>query len=216
MKKNFLFGLIGAGALILSGSVGFAAWTIKNSSDSKEDTSLKITADAEVKDQRISVTALNWDQKSINFAPSKINSNGQPVSYSNTWLEADGYESSNLTTTCTVTGTAPDGVKLSVIPTLTETTNVYTPLIGDGIVGKIPTPTVSLGNDTVTDSQFSATITIKFTWGSAFGGDNPYVFYNKTEYDADKAEEARDNILKLAQLKSCKFNLKVDVSLASN
>ena len=213
MKKNFLFGLIGAGALILSGSVGFAAWTIKNSTASKEDTSLTITADAEVRDQRISVTTLAWDNKSINFAPSKIDSQGQTVSYPNTWLEADEYESSNLTTTYTVTGTAPEGVTLSVIPTLTETTNIYTTLLGDGIVGAIPTPTV--GNVSVTGGQFSSVITIKFTWGSVFGGDNPYVYYNKTGYEPSKADDAKAKIQKLDQLKSCKFNLTVTVSLAS-
>ena len=213
MKKNFLFGLIGAGALILSGSVGFAAWTITKSSDSKVDTGLKITADAEVRDQRISVTTLAWDKNSINFAPSKIDSHGQTVSYPNTWLEAEGYESSNLTTTYTVTGTAPEGVTLSVIPTLTETTNIYTTLREEGIVGDISTTTV--GNVSVTGGQFSSVITIKFTWGSVFGGDNPYVYYNKTGYEPSKADDAKAKIQKLDQLKNCKFNLTVTVSLAS-
>ena len=213
MKKNFLFGLIGAGALILSGSVGFAAWTITKSSDSKVDTGLKITADAEVRDQRISVTTLAWDKNSINFAPSKIDSHGQTVSYPNTWLEAEGYESSNLTTTYTVTGTAPEGVTLSVIPTLTETTNIYTTLREEGIVGDISTTTV--GNVSVTGGQFSSVITIEFTWGSAFGGDNPYVYYNKTGYEPSKADDAKAKIQKLDQLKNCKFNLTVTVSLAS-
>ena len=58
-KKNFLFALIGAGTLVLSAGVGFAAWTINSTSDKNEDTSLTLSADATVTDNRIVLDRLD-------------------------------------------------------------------------------------------------------------------------------------------------------------
>lgn len=233
MKKNFLFGLIGAGALILSGSVGFAAWTIKNSTDSKEDSSLKITADAEVKDERIKLGECSWTDSLVEFKPVRTTE-----TYS--WLEvSDSIAPENLGATYSIAGTAKAGQNLTIsakFEDATETTKdenakKYADLVtlGDsedgkthGIVGTLPTPTISggsSGNASVkadsTSGAFSATISVQFSWGGAFDGCNPYKYYNSKKYSESLADLAKTNIGYLSYLPKCSFKLTVTVT-ASN
>lgn len=43
----------------------------------------------------------------------------------------------------------------------------------------------------------TATIKITFGWGSAFGGINPYNYYNKQDYSTELAKEANEKLTKL-------------------
>lgn len=240
MKKNFLFGLIGAGALILSGSVGFAAWTITNSSDSKEDASLKITADANVTDAHFIINTINWDDKSVQFKPVKESTK----EYKYHWLSASASDllpGEDLGASCTITGTAPEGTRLQVSAKLTDETKTdstqdvktYAEIAGlghentdgtggNGVVSALPNATVvfeSTSSNSITvdqNGQFSATASLQFGWGAAFGGQNPYEFYNSKEYSLKLAELAKKNIEYLKYLPKCSFKLTFTVSLASN
>ena len=238
MKKNFLFGLIGAGALILSGSVGFAAWTITNPSDSKEDTSLKITADGTVTDARFVIDTIAWDNRSVQFKPVKEDQK----TYTHNWLSAsDVLPAEALGTSYTITGKAPEGTKLQVSAELTDETKAdptngvktYAELAGlghentdgtggKGVVSALPKATVVFGStpsNSITvdhNGQFSATASLQFGWGAAFGGKNPYEFYNNKAYSPELAELAKTNIEYLKYLPKCSFKLKFTVSLASN
>lgn len=228
MKKNFLFGLIGAGALILSGSVGFAAWTITNSNDSKEDTSLKITADANVTDAHFVINTINWDDKSVQFKPVKESSK----TYTYDWLSAsasDLLSAEDLGASCTITGTAPKGTKLQVSAKLTDETKAdsadvkkYADIVKLGVVSALPEASVVFGSTpsnevTIGDSgTFSATASFKFDWGTAFNTKNPYEFYNNQPYNPILAGQAKTNIEYLKYLPNCSFKLAFTVSLASN
>lgn len=233
MKKNFLFGLIGAGALILSGSVGFAAWTIKNSTDSKENTDLKITADATVNDENLQLGVCNWDENSsVKFLP--VTKTG--LHYS--WLSATGaLPSEQLTATYNITGTgAPASRAVTIDATFEDTTTASTNVktynelrsLGTnsetqktGIVGELPKPiigsngTASTGSVTAgADGSFKASISVTFSWGAAFGGKNPYEYYNSKPYKKELATEAKTNIEYLAYLPKCSFKLTVNVTAA--
>ncbi len=233
MKKNFLFGLIGAGALILSGSVGFAAWTIKNSTDSKEDTDLNITADATVNDENLQLGECKWDENSsVKFLP--VTKTG--LDYS--WLSAsNALPTEQLTATYNIAGKgAPASSKVTIDATFedttTATTNVktYNELRGlgtnsetqkTGIVGELPKPiigsngTANTGSVTaVADGSFTASIFVTFSWGAAFEGKNPYEYYNSKPYKPDLATEAKTNIEYLAYLPKCSFKLTVNVKTA--
>lgn len=233
MKKNFLFGLIGAGALILSGSVGFSAWTIKNSTDSKEDSSLKITADADVKDESIKLGECSWTDPLVEFKPVKTTE-----TYS--WLEvSDPIPSENLVATYSIAGTAKAGQNLTISAKFADATDTtkdenskkYSDLVilgnsedgkEHGIVGALPTPTISggsSGNASIeadsTSGAFSATISVQFSWGLAFGGVNPYKYYNSKKYSEPLADLAKTNIGYLSYLPKCSFKLTVTVN-ASN
>ena len=112
-KKNFLFALIGAGTLVLSAGVGFAAWTINSTSDKNEDTSLTLSADATVTDNRIVLEMgkgkTEWTDSSVKFIPVK------KVSYSPElknpiWLDvADSETEDDLTAKYHVVGKAQAG-----------------------------------------------------------------------------------------------------------
>lgn len=233
MKKNFLFGLIGAGALILSGSVGFAAWTIKNSTDSKEDTVLKITADATVKDENLQLGECKWDENSsVKFLP--VTKTG--LAYS--WLSAsNALSTEQLTATYTIAGKgAPASGTVTINATFEDTTTASTDVktyselrnLGTnsdtketGIVGELPKPiigsngTANTGSVTAAaDGSFTASISVTFSWGAAFGGKNPYEYYNSKPYKKELATEAKTNIEYLAYLPKCSFKLTVTVNVA--
>lgn len=234
MKKNFLFGLIGAGALILSGSVGFAAWTIKNSTDSKEDSALKITADATVNDENLQLGACDWDENSsVKFLPVIPKTE---LSFS--WLSATGaLDQEQLTATYNIAGTgAPASSKVTIDATFEDTTTASTNVktynqlrsLGTnsetkktGIVGELPKPiigsngTANTGSVTAAaDGSFTASISVTFSWGAAFAGKNPYEYYNSKPYKPDLATEAKTNIEYLAYLPKCSFKLTVNVKTA--
>ena len=223
-KKNFLFGLIGAGALILSGSVGFAAWTIINNNASKNDSTLHISADATVNDESISITRSEWDStKSVQFKPVK-EANKQ---YKYSWLGAsEELTAESLTAIFEIDGKAPKGKMVNITATFTETTNdateTYSSLVTKGIVAKLPTPHVgssgssNTGNVVAsqTTGEFKASVSVKFDWGTNFGNVNPYEHYNNLEYTPELATEAKTNIQYLQYLENCKFQLTVDLSIA--
>ncbi len=230
MKKNFLFGLIGAGALILSGSVGFAAWTIKNSTDSKEDPSLKLTADATVNDESLQLGECKWTDSVVEFKPVKKTG----VTYSYSWLSAsDVLTEDNLTAVYEIKGKASANANININASFTDSTTAsesvktYSELTklsastGKGIVDALPKAQVgSTGSETgsvTADGQgsFSASISVTFGWGFAFGGNNPYEYYNSKKYSVSLAGEAKTNIGYLSYLPKCSFTLSVKVSLAS-
>lgn len=233
MKKNFLFGLIGAGALILSGSVGFAAWTIKNSTDSKENTDLKITADATVNDENLQLGECKWDENSsVKFLP--VTKTG--LDYS--WLSAsNALTTEQLTATYNIAGKgAPASSKVTIDATFEDTTTASTNVktynelrdLGTnsetkktGIVGELPKPIIGSNGTANTgfviaaaDGSFTASISVTFSWGAAFEGKNPYEYYNSKPYKPDLATEAKTNIEYLAYLPKCSFKLTVNVKTA--
>lgn len=235
MKKNFLFGLIGAGALILSGSVGFAAWTIKNGSDSKTDTSLKLSADATVNDERIKLdqNECKWFDSVVEFKPVVDSSKH----YAHSWLSvSDQLKAENLTATYVVKGTATKGTQLNITADFTDETKPGTDTIAyadivklgakdtnkTGVVGNLPDAVISSGDSGQSSTiivgdngAFSANISVTFAWGDAFGGQNPYEYYNNQDYSEPLANEAKANIEHLKYLPNCSFKLVVTVT-ASN
>ena len=122
-KKNFLFALIGAGTLVLSAGVGFAAWTINGTSDKKEDSSLKLSADATVTDNRIVLdqTKTNWSDQTVKFIPVKKTSYSPALK--TIWLDvADEEQTDDLGAKFHVEGTVPGNKTITIKPTLSDTT----------------------------------------------------------------------------------------------
>ena len=236
MKKNFLFGLIGAGALILSGSVGFAAWTIKNSTDSKEDTYSKITADATVNDESLQLTKneCKWTDSTVQFKP--VKNTGSPTG----WLSvSDPADNDDLTASYQIKGKASAKAAITIQATFEDTTQKSTngdvksyqelttlgtnseQTPGTGIVGELPKPIIgssgAANTGSVTadaDGSFTASISVTFSWGAAFGGKNPYEYYNSKTYKPNLATEAKTNIGYLVYLPKCSFKLTVNVTAA--
>lgn len=236
MKKHTLFALLGAGTLALSASVGFAAWTIKNNTDSKTD-SLHLSADATINNESVTLNeGTKWTDSNVQFKPVK-----SKETYS--WLDAsEELPEENLSASYAISGTAGKNQALTISATFEDTTTItsddvksYADLTalgdnkdktGHGIVGALPTPKISHGSTgNIQDSSlritadaegnFSATITVTFSWGAAFDGKNPYAYYNFYEYSKTLADLAQTNIGYLSYLPKCSFTLAITVT-ASN
>ncbi len=218
MKKNFLFGLIGAGALMLSAGVGFAAWTITGG-NSSTDGNLSLKADATVTDSHININSgssgSKWTDDSIEFKPVIY----ADKTYKYKWLSAsDALGQENLTATYHLVGTAAKNASLTLTATITETTNVYSGLVTKGLVAN---PTLSVSTTTVTadeNGSFSQDITVTFAWGNHFklnnaaSAVNPYEFYNSQAYSDSLASDASTNISALNALKNCIFKLSLSLT----
>lgn len=212
MKKNFLFGLIGAGALILSGSVGFAAWTINAKNDINKDASLGVSADGTVKDNRIKL-----DETNSKFQTGFDSIAFVPVSNSNItspWLDANPLESAEKLTIkydLVVTGGAGLTVSAtaSIVDEESDTKSKFTSLIDDGIIGALPTDiTVSLTEESSSKGTYKGTIEATCTWGTHFTSTkthtpvNPYTFYNEQDYTDPLADDANTCITRLNDIAS--------------
>ena len=205
MKKNFLFGLIGAGALILSGSVGFAAWTI-NAQQETGTGSINVSADGTITDNRITIDTTNSkfqdDYSSMSFAAAK---NGS--TFETPWLSASEpiKEVDKLTLKYDVTVTGHAGLNVSATAKIVDKDNgEFSKLINtDHIIGELPTNINVTFTDKAGNGTYTGTIEATFTWGSIFYLEkekknvNPYVYYNSNLYSKDLADSARTNIQKL-------------------
>lgn len=217
MKKNFLFGLIGAGALILSGSVGFAAWQISGANlDESENVSIK--ADYEITDSRITVKSGAWDENKgqINFAPSNVVPEGTSIDTSKAWLTGSDY-GEKLQAVYTLVLNTPS--KPSVAPKIntvleeTDSNKAYETVASAGQrkgkrLTQNPTATYS-SNASVDKLAYTYTITCSFGWGEAFNNQNPYVYFNSNAFNNNLADEARTNIGLLEKINNATFTLKI-------
>lgn len=217
MKKNFLFGLIGAGALILSGSVGFAAWQISGANlDKSENVSIK--ADYEITDSRITVKSGAWDENKgqINFAPSNVVPEGTSIDTSKAWLTGSDY-GEKLQAVYTLLLNTPskpsEAPKIKAVLEETDSSKAYETVASAGQgkdkrLTKNPTTTYS-SNASVDKLTYTYTITCSFGWGQAFNYQNPYVYFNSNAFNNNLADEARTNIGLLEKINNAKFTLKI-------
>ena len=216
MKKNCLFGLIGAGALMFSAGVGYSAWTIV-ANDAKQDvTGPTLNADTTVNDNRITIDSTSkWEDNSIYFGPSSkdLTSGKTP------WLTADPNDSEDLEASYSLVVKSSAKTAPTVSATFDETDDgkVYESIrdtdTKKGAVGAIPKPSVDSGKRDETDStKYTFTVTIEFTWGKLFGSINPYAYYNNQSYAPDLADAAKENIVRLKELNNAQFKLTLTVS----
>lgn len=217
MKKNFLFGLIGAGALILSGSVGFAAWQISGANlDKSENVSIK--ADYEITDSRITVKSGAWDENKgqINFAPSNVVPEGTSIDTSKAWLTGSDY-GEKLQAVYTLVLSTPskpsEAPKIKAVLEETDSSKAYETVAsaGQGKDKRLTTnPTATYtSNASVDKLTYTYTITCSFGWGQAFNNQNPYVYFNSEAFNNDLAEEAKTNIGLLEKINNATFALKI-------
>ena len=72
-------------------------------------------------------------------------------------------------------------------------------VVVNGTEVSIPRKAFGTVDTTVSDTAKTATATIKITfgWGTAFGSENPYNYYNKRDYSTELAKEANEKLTKL-------------------
>ncbi len=226
MKKHTLFALLGAGTLVLSASVGFAAWTINAKPvDGKAD--INVSADGTVNDNRITIDSTQSKFASDSGIAFNAVKNDE---ITNPWLSADPLgdsEKLSLTYHLYVKGKTGLASKLSVSGSVVDkgAGTKYDELAKDGvaIVGKLPTinegikfTEQDIGS---TESTYYASISLTFSWGAKFTSSkshtivNPYTYYN--ENDNSLADDAKTTLSKLKDLEGytgLKFEFTVSVA----
>lgn len=201
-KKNFLFALIGAGTLVLSAGVGFAAWTINVKNSEKGSGDISVSADGTVIDNRIHLGTCQFQKKfnSISFGAVE---NGEITA---PWLSANPLnDSEKLTLKFDVSVTGGIGLNVVVDASITDegTDKKFNSLIDNGIIGKLPTIAQTELQDPSKNGTYTGTITATFTWGSLFTSTktktivNPYTYFNEQTYTPDLGKLAKENIEKL-------------------
>ena len=119
---------------------------------------------------------------------------------SDPWLNVTGskYEVLSTFIDLKVTGLTSTNFKsILEVGALTDNSNKYATAYSEGLVGALPAPSL---NDLTYVSDNIARLTITFTWGSAFNGENPYKFYNSQAQTTTLEADASAKLTRLHSL----------------
>lgn len=174
--------LLAALALV---SVGFASWVISADSEFTEGGSIVVD---EVHDKRLTVeTDVTEDTKFVFGAPKTKEFTGTP------WLSNDGEEEVlEIVINVTIKKDSTNNISAENLHVTAEFTsdafevkyNEKSLLVKDG---EPPISAVTASED---GNTFKCSVTLKVNWGEAFGGKNPYNYYNGLS-KKDNAENAK-------------------------
>ena len=196
-KKSGLISAVIALSCASLVSVGFASWVI--SQGSEESVSGTIVADTV--DNQVHSLTLAWVTDATGATPLGSNpvvTYGHPATMnaSGAWLTATGDKVESLVfylkVTCTnVNASNTIASVIATDPTVVSTAGQYANAASANLVGALPQATKTATNF---DANGSFVYTITFTWGSAFGSQNPYNYYNDgtktaTSHGAEAAEK---------------------------
>lgn len=219
-KKNFLFALIGAGTLVLSAGVGFAAWTINFKNTETGSGDITVSADGTVIDNRIAIDTRNSNFQA-GFSTISFAADTDPKAHTE-WLTVTGDSKEQLTLKYDVVVTGGEGltVQISEAKVVDEGTDQkFTNLTGADnkkIFGALPSSSKAIVmTEQTTKGTYKGTIELTFTWGEAFGNNNPYQYYNSQPYEKSLADKAKQNIGKLNDINNyqgLKLNYTVSVA----
>lgn len=223
MKKKLTITIASILSVIVIIGVGFAAWVITNP-NVKGEANGTISVET-VTDKSYTLTA-TISGEAISFgAPATMdttnawltNNSGNPENLTATltltlkYMKLDDVGTITLKME-TLKDSASDNTfeslvngKYIVNPTISykaKDTDTYTDIKSDNIfVGGLEIPKDAF-NETKKPAQSeqgeaTATIKITFGWGTKFGSENPYNYYNKQDYSTKLAKEANDNLTAL-------------------
>ena len=218
MKRKTLTLAISVFALLAIISVGFASWVIKRQDQS------------ESADGSITVETINGE---VNYLES-VTISGNPIHFGtpetmnkpNAWLTASSdAKQQNLTATLTIVLTknleAGEKINLAVkaddsdstkkaayeaaIATDPTSTNyIKAPVFKMGGTEVIELTSANFSKNTSTQ-KYEAVVTIAFDWGAAFGGQNPYDYYNGLQFTPVNVSAANTALSELAELNGIKY-----------
>lgn len=228
MKKKTL-GLLLAGVAAASMiGTGFAAWIITASAEKVEEGQFIVDT---VSEKTVTITpSFASDEDTIRFlAPSTGASTG--------WLTNDNIATEKLAVTLNVAYAFNTGAAASDFKVKYDID--YSSVQAAINAGYITAPTLTLNDAAYTDATVQAlsgaseALTITFEWGSAFGGVNPYDFYNDNFDYGDKVTltegvpakddngdttieaVAKEALTALSGINAATFNITITVTPAS-
>lgn len=228
-KKKVLIPVISTLAVGLLVGVGFATWTIAGQSVTKSVDGNTINAET-IADKRVTLTTSAVAQ-TISFSSKASDA------ITNPWLSRDGASEEKLDFTFSFTLASQDGTSnisdivsnIAYKITVTDADGgwakaVTANYVSDQISFTAPeTKSVKIGAETTyaaasyTAASQVVTITGSFAWGTHFGSQNPYSYYNAKQADATLTdgtttyvEDAKKSLGELkSDLNDVKFTLSV-------
>lgn len=208
MKKNLvMFTSVFASLAILS--TGFAAWVISGG-DQKTEEIGDIVVDI-VTDNRHTITV-----EKATGETGKVVFGHPSTTQKDAWLT---YNDSNVEKLDVLLKVAVSNAANKEIANIFDTksctlaekdTDKYGAANTAGYVGAMPRVqfvTSDKKSTTTLDSDGVVYVLLHFTWGTTFGGNNPYTYYNNQTFTNKLAAEAKTNLEGLYNLNGVKFNL---------
>lgn len=231
-KKAMIMAAASLGSMALIGT-GFAGWVISASTTTHAD---GVMVAYDVKDQRFVVADRKWTsgkagtpagtKANIVFGKSTTEVNNQWLHYDTADMETQSlsdtyvFEVSSKDTTDTgsfkvaLSSGSPEGF------VVTDTNNAWKNATTGDKTAVNPTPAiVFLKNDEATDGKYTfvegkATVKmqITFSWGTAFGGQNPFDYYKGQEATEENVTNAVNSLNLVKALNDVAFtvNLVID------
>lgn len=213
MKRKTLTLAISVFALLAIISVGFASWVI-----TRQDQS-------ESADGSITVETINGE---VNYLES-VTISGNPIHFGtpetmnkpNAWLTASSdAKKQNLTATLTIvlTKNLAEGEKINLTFKAGDSDLTKKAAYDAALAAHyITTPVFKMGKNPVIEltsanfaqntstQKYEAVVTIAFDWGTAFGGNNPYDYYNEKTFNSENVSAANTALSALAELDGIKY-----------
>ena len=235
-KRNSHKGSITLGIASLSllslASIGFATWVISGGDTKTAEGTIEVDA---VSDNlyAIEIGDKPWKDSKEN-GKIQYGYDGTTLTSTSAWLSADNTESLSETLTFTVknayktvdaSSSLNDGYSISFTLVDTSESGLYSTAKEAGLVGELPSTTNS--GITATPTQKTGTrdaeytVTIKFTWGTEFGNQNPAKYAeskaaeSESYWDLSNKSSFASQLNKVYKLNSCTFKLTITTS-ASN
>lgn len=229
-KKAMIMAVASLGSMALIGT-GFAGWVI-TASTTTDATGVMVAYD--VKDQRFNVEKGKWynGQTEANGADANIVFGKSKTAVGDQWLHYDtaDMKEESLSDTYVFTVSSKDTedngsfkVSLKEDPNgfvVTDTNNAWKNATTGDKTAVNPTPAiVYLEDDEATDGKYTfvegkATVKMKitFSWGTAFGGQNPFDYYKGQEATEENVTNAVNSLNLVKALNDVAFtvNLVID------
>lgn len=187
--------ILGSAAIV---STGFAAWVVTSEATAEATGNIQVDT---VKDERVALT-YTWKNGTTSR---NVTFGTDGKTYANDWLTPSDLDET-ITDSLTVTaeyineaanqGKTPSGtisVSFKILGSNGQEATFPTYTDGSTLV---VAPTYS---DDFTLSDGKVTIPVNFTWGTAFGTQNPNQYFNSQPYDDDLGTEAYNKLHALEQ-----------------
>lgn len=210
MKKHLIF-LTSVLACTTLASIGFATWIITgNSTKDVEDNDVIVDT---VSDQRLSIDYEWTNGKSDNKKSTSFIFGWNGATNASDWLvDDDDSKKEKLEDTLNITISNATYLRdtAALEFTLAATGEQWETAVNEGYVVAPTLNSVNKSSITIGEGTGTYALNVKFGWGTKFGGENPYTYYNKQAFSDSLADEAKTNITQLnTYLTDVKFTLTV-------
>ena len=218
-KKPTILAVAALGSLALIGT-GFAGWVITQEASAAQSGNIQAMA---VTDGRVDMAISAFSPTTIKFGKPAFTE--QSSSIAGSWFNFESADEEDvLSTSATITIKYNTATVTNRFPALTfagfgvytEDNSVKTSIGETGawstartknVVAKPTYELSAFARDETEKNKLTCTLTVTFAYGSHFGDQNPYFFYNGQSYSSSIAQDALDYGKYLGDINGAKFVL---------